>query len=386
MKSFLKIIVASALFGIGLGVAVAYVEVRPWASANIRDKGPARETLANENALPRVEVPELTYKFGNIERGASMSHVFKVRNVGAGMLTVEVGSTTCKCTVGDLSKNEIGPNEETDVLLEWTAKTAAGPFRHGATLMTNDPNRSRIELTVLGEVVESSSLSPSEMYFGTVRSGESKKLEIFLASNLDEEVKILNTDIYDEQLASELTLKITSAETSELPFPESTNGLKISATYQSGKRIGPFRGWLELTTNLAKAKKLSVPIGGTVVGDISVFGPGWNAPRGLLRMGSFASTKGKQVKLNLTVRGEHAKTTEIEVQKVDPPELQATLGEKHVMNEKLVHVPLIVEIVQGTRPLVRTGEPASSDATILLKTNHPKADQILLRVHFSVEP
>lgn len=386
MNSLFKITIASILFGLGLGAAVAYIEVSLWTSTSNRAKQPAGEAPSSENLQPRAEVPELTYKFGNIERGTTMSHVFKVRNAGAGRLTVEVASTTCKCTVGDLSKNEIGPNEEAEVLLEWTAKTAAGLFRHGATLTTNDPQHSLIELTVEGEVVESSSLSPSEMYFGTVHAGESKEMEIYLASNLDEEVQILNTEISDEQLASELTFEITPAEKSELPFPESTNGLKISATYQAGNRIGPFRGWLELTTNLSKAKKLSVAIGGTVVGDISVFGPGWSASQGLLRMGSFTSAEGKKVKLNLTIRGEHAESTEFEVQRVDPPELRASLGEKRVMSDKLVHVPLIIEVAQGTRPLVRIGEPASSDATVLLKTNHPDADEILLRVHFSVEP
>ena len=215
MKSLIKLVMFSALAGLALGVAAAYVEVRPWAvitlSPSPESEGPESDDTVEPTATGNAEAefPETTFNFGKMERGATMSHAFKVRNVGSRPLRVEVVSTTCKCTVGDLEKNEIPPNEESDVLLEWTAKTAAGPFRHGATLSTTDPKHSRIELTVEGDVVESSSIIPSELYFGNVLVGDTSEARVFVFSNVQQDVKVLDYKFSDEKLAEQFDVRIT---------------------------------------------------------------------------------------------------------------------------------------------------------------------------------
>ena len=78
--------------------------------------------------------------------------------------------------------------------------------------------------------------------------------------------------------------------------------------------------------------------------------------------------------------------SELRVKETDPSVLKATLGEKLVINDQLVHVPLIVELPQGTPPMVRAGEPASTDARIVLESDNPQAPEVLLRVQFTVEP
>ena len=314
-----------------------------------------------------------------------MRHAFKIRNMGDGPLQVEVASTTCKCTVGDLENNKIAPNEETDVLLEWTAKTSAGPFRHGATLATNDPKNTRIELTVEGDVIESLSIVPAELLFGNVKIGETSAAHVYVLSNIQRDVKVLDHKFSDEKLAEQFDVSIIAAEKSKLPSPDALSGVKVTATHRGGAMIGPFLGWLELTTNLKQSPQLNVLVAGTVVGDVSIYGPGWDPKRGLLRIGSVSSEQGKRVRLNLTVRGELAQSITLEVAERDPLELLATLGESKKINDQL-HVPLIVELPKGTPPIVRTGEPASTDAKIILRSNHPQASEILLRVQFTVEP
>ncbi len=386
MKTLLRLIVCSALAGTVLGAAVAYVEVRPWA---VVDLSPAAQTHnpppAGETGSPRAELPETTYKFGNMERGAKMNHAFKIRNVGAQPLQVAVASTTCKCTVGDLEKNELAPNEESDIRLEWTAKTPAGPFRHGATITTNDPRHSRVEFVVEGEVVESTSIVPPEMVFLNVPTGESSEAHVYVMSNLQPEVKVLDYKFSDEAMALQFDVQIIPVEKSELPSPEAMSGVKVVATYRAGKTIGRSNCWLELTTDIEKSPEQSILVAVSTVGDISVYGPGWAPKLGLLNMGSVRSEQGKKVRLNLAVRGDLAQATQLEVVSADPVELKVTLGERQIINEELVHIPLFVEIPPGTPPMVRIGEPASTDAQIILRSNHPQASEVQLRVHFTVE-
>jgi hypothetical protein len=390
MKSFFAITLFSALAGLGLGAAMAYVEVphvsKPLPTPQQQpNQGIQSAKVAGKISRPKADVPETVFEFGNIERGTSMSHVFKVRNVGELPLHVEVTSTTCKCTVGNLSKKEVPPNEESEVLLEWVAKTGPGPFRHGAVLSTNDPSQPSIDLTVEGQVVESTAMSPSQLFFGTVRKGESPTATLYVMNFLDEKIEVSDYELSDPELAKYMEISITSAEPSELPNPDAKSGVKVTATYRAGKTVGPFRSWLTLETNLKNVEKLTVPIAGNVVGDVSIFGPGWSASRGLLRMGSFTSKKGKTVKLKLAIRGDYAKETLFEVVETDPPQLQATLGEPRQMGDKLLHVPLVVEVPAGATPIVRLGEPVSSDAHIVLRSKHEEIPEVRLRVRFAVE-
>ncbi len=388
MKSLLTVSLIAAVLGIGLGAGLAYVEVPPALNQQptrpVPEKQGEQPSNAPEKSQPRAEVPETVFEFGNIERGTSMSHVFKVRNVGEAPLHVEVASTTCKCTVGNLSKKDVGPNEESEVLLEWVAKTGPGPFRHGAVLSTNDPTQTSINLSVEGQVVESTAMSPSELIFGTVRKGESPSASLYLMSFLDQEVEIIDYELSNSEVAKQMEISMTPVDPSELPSPDAKSGIKVTATYQAGRTIGPFRSWLTIETNLENAEKLTVPIAGNVVGDVSIFGPGWNAPKGLLRMGSFTRDKGKTVKLKVAIRGEHAREARFEVAEIDPPQLKATLGEPQQMG-KLLHVPLMVEVPAGTAPIVRLGEPVSSDAHIVLRSKHEEIPDVRLRVRFAVE-
>lgn len=388
MKALLSVLITSCLLGIALGAAVAYVEVPPTNGLVVESEEFSTKIADAEpdnHAHAVAEVPETVFEFGNIERGTSMSHEFLIRNVGEEPLHVDVESTTCKCTVGDLSDNKVEPGDTTKVLLEWVAKTPPGPFRHGAVLGTNDPHQRSINLTVEGQVVESTAMYPAELYFGTLRSGETKQVSLHLMQFLDEEIEVLDYQVGDEQLAEQVEIEITEATAEELPSPEAIAGRKVTATYKSDKVIGPFQGWVELKTNLKNAETLSVPIFGNVVGDVSIFHPAWQEKKGLMRMGTFASKEGKRVVLTVAVRGEHGEGTRLEVAQVDPPALIATLGEPKQMGAKLKHVPLELEVPPGTTPIVRLGEPISSDAHVLLKSTDGTIPDVRLRVQFAVE-
>ena len=389
MKSTLLIVLISAIAGIGVGASTAYFEVPATTSVEpttVSNQPPTKTKKPSKlKSVPHAVLPEKVFEFGKIERGASMSHAFKIRNEGELPLTVKVASTTCKCTVGDLAKDVLGPNEETEVLLEWVAKTPPGPFRHGAVLSTNDPTQSSINLTVEGKVVESTAMAPAELMFGTIQAGDTRTASLYLMTFLDQEIEVRDYELSDPELAKQMEVSITPAETAELPSPEAVRGLKVAVKYQSGESVGPFHSWLTLDTNLPNAEKLTVPIHGRVVGDVSIFGPGWNAQQGWLTMGTFSGAEGKAVTLKVAVRGEHAQDAQLEVAEVDPPELKATLGEPKKMGDNLVHVPLKVELPPGTKPIVRLGEPVSSDAQIVLRSAHAEVPDVRLRVRFAVK-
>lgn len=394
MKSTVGTIVVAAVGGLMLGVVIAIVQARPW-KVSVDATGAARssgKTAAGDtgNASDAgtksavVQLDETTFEFGTMARGTTMSHAFTVRNIGGSPLHIEVGSTTCKCTVGDLSTNDIAPQAEAEVRLEWTAKTMPGPFRHGATLLTNDPHQSRVELVVEGLVVESTATMPGELHFGTIGAGETKQAELYLMAFLQDDVQIFSQKVLGAEEAGQIDIQVEPCEPSELPNADARAGLKIVASMHAGHTLGPVQASLSLETNLEKAKKLEIPILANVIGDISIFGPGWIARRGLLKLGTIRSEQGKQVRLNIAIHGKDAGNTQLEIVSVEPTELRASLGKPHTMGKHLVHVPLLVEVPTGTRTMARRGADFGEAAQIVISTTHPKTPQLKLQVEFAV--
>ena len=401
MKSTIRIILISTVIGAVVGAVLAGWQARPWGVSVVVQHGANNAAGTKSDTSPPIaKIDETTYHFGTMEHGTEMSHTFQVQNLGASPLHVEVGSTTCKCTVGDLTTNRIAPGAEAEVNVEWEAKTAPGPFRHGATLLTNDPDKSRIELIVEGTVVESTAMDPSQLFFGSVHAGETKQAKLYLMAFLQDEVWIKSHHLGDEQLAEQIQVAIEPCEVSELPSPEARAGVRVSATLHAGRALGPIHDWLTIEANFSDSdevgdsgegardgvRKFNIPIVANVVGDMSIFGPGWITKRGLLKMGMIESDQGKISRLNIAIRGDHASAAELKIASVKPKELRASLGPRRVMGQQLVHMPLVVEVPAGTRAMTRRGEAFDEVSEIVISTNHPETPELKLRVQFAVHP
>jgi hypothetical protein len=393
MKTTLTWAICAILIGAVAGVALGYWEARPWAvGAGAQPAETETPQVAKATSGPKTVVAETTYNFDKMESGSTDRREFPIKNGGDSPLTVTFVSHTCKCTTVELNGNPVepgssavvSPGKQAVVLLEWAAKVPAGPFRHGATFETNDPAQQRLELYVEGEIVESTTLLPSVLSFSSVRVGQPQKTEMLVVSAMEPEVKILSHEVVDQELAERIDVKIEPAKSDELPTGAKA-AAKIVATYTPTGEIGPFYGSLKLTTNLDKAKNFEVPITGTVRGDISLFGTGWTEETGLLRLGNVESAAGASRKLQVTIRGEHAKETKLSVARVNPPELKATLGEARQIGDRVVQAPLVVEIPPGTRPIVRAGEDQGGEGEIVLATTHPDTPEVRLRVTFTVK-
>lgn len=394
MKSTLSWVLAGAVVGILSGAALGYWEARPWAASASVAKSGAAANDATPALGPKAVATDTTFRFGNMESGAKQRHIFPIRNEGGAPLTITFVSHTCKCTEVQLDGKLVEPGAVVvvpaggaiDAQLEWAAKVAPGPFRHGATFTTTDPALSRLELTVEGEIVASTMLQPAQLSFGSVRVGEPSKAELVAMSFVEPEVKILAHEVLGEDVAKQMTVSFEPVPRDKLPDPKATAGVKVVATFNATGTLGPFIGSLKLETNIESASQLEVPIYGVVKGDISIYGNGWNEANGLLRMGSATQAAGGKSQLFVNIRGEHAGDVKLTVESVKPAALQATLGQPQKLRDGLIRVPLEVSIPPGTRPMVYAGEDQGGEGEIILATTHPVTPKVRLRVTFTVQP
>jgi hypothetical protein len=281
-------------------------------------------------------------------RGSSMSHRFEVKNVGDAPLTLRVGQTTCKCTLGEVSGEAV-------------------------------------ELTIEGQITEAKHLAPTEFVLDKVAVGESKSAEVIVMAMLQEELVVSDPKISDPATSDKFDIKIEPLDDSELPNPEAKEGVRVTLTTKPGLPVGRFHQWLALRTNLPGSETIDIPLVGRVAGDISVHGINWNEEAGVLSLGKAKSSEGKVQRVNVVARGESAQNVQLAVASVDPQELKVTIGEPKKITGTLVHFPVEIQVPAGTRPMVRLGTAQGEEGRVVLKTTHPIIKELMLGVRFAVE-
>lgn len=407
VKSILGVCGGAIAVGVLLGVVLGYVEARPWTwrPEEFQPVAPAPIDEA-QSVKPLLNIDEPVYNFDAMEVGTSQRHTFRLENESNEPLSVTYVSMTCQCTglmldgqaVEPGAERTIAPGKTLEATLEWEAKPPPRPFRHGATLTSTDPANSRIELLVEGEVVASSTLEPQRLLFGSVPVKESATAQVQVFSRVASSVEVLSWEVEGPELAEAVEVDVQPLDAHLLAERDVKSGVRLVATLAPQKTLGPLNGRLRVRTNLENAAELSIPISANVTGDIAIYGPGWLPRTGLLRLGSIHSDEGKEVRLSVAVRGDHAMETNIDVASIDPSELQVTVGERRRLNDKLVHIPLVITAPKGIPTMVRRSAPTDGGADVdsevysrgegelVLSTTHPETPEVRLRISLTVVP
>lgn len=379
------VILVAAVVGATVGAAIAYVEVRPGGTGAVRSSTSPGKTASSAGTAPRIEVDQPLYQFGAMQRGTTKSHEFEFRNIGQSPLTLNVGGTSCKCTIGNVSNAPIPPGGSVKVKLEWSALVNPGPFRQTATILTNDPLNSRVELSVEGEVTEATGIYPPDFMFDKVTAGDARTADVFVLAFAQDELKVSEPEFSNTETRKFFDVSVEPLPPADLPNPKAKAGVRVRVTAKPGLRLGRFDQWLAVSTNIPDAERINIPIVGRVVGNISIHGRMWNEDQAVLRLGRVKSSEGVTAPLNIVIRGEDAESVELSVVSVDPPELVAKLGEPKKVKDMLVHVPLVIEIPPGTPPMARLDIDQHDEARVVLKTNHPDIPEMVLGIRFAVE-
>lgn len=377
----LAIVIGSILVGASLGVGSAYWSVG--SSVDVESLF-ADGADVNSVALPMLRLDATSYNFGVMERGASQSHVFKVTNEGNAPLEISVGATSCKCTIGDVENRPIPPGETVGVTLRWEAKALPGPFRQTATLLTNDPRASHVELSVQGEVINVTTLQPPEWLFDKAPAGQERTDSIYLMSFERDSFEVRSTDIEPADGAKFFDVTVHQVPREELPDEKAKSGVRIDVTLRGQIPLGPLHHWVVVETDLPEFESRSIPILGRVVGDITVRGPGWNEETGRLFVGMVDQQEGKETRLLISVKGPHAEGIELTPGPAEPNHLEIEIGEPKSTGDQVL-IPLVLRIPPNTVPSNHLGTAQGDPGRVTIRTNHPVTPEISFEVLYAVQ-
>ncbi len=335
---------------------------------------------------PKVVVDQTTYDFGKLDMAAKGSHDFLFRNEGDAPLKLASGGTSCRCTMSELGKDVIPPGGSAKVTITWKPIDKAGPYQQTAKIVTNDPARPRVTLTISGRVTVALQLSPSELVFSGLSSGEPSTATVRLVCYVDQPLRVLGHEWLEADTAKYFDAGMRPMTAEELKeFPTAHSGSLAAVTAKAGLPQGRFRQKLRFRLNLASPSEITLPIEGIVGSEIAVAGPGWDPDKGVLTLGPVSSTAGAERRLTLIVRGPIRDRVAFKPIQVSPSLLRVSLGEKHAINGGIVvTTPLVIEIPPGSPTVDCLGSDLGRLGEIILESTHPQVPKMRFLVRFAV--
>lgn len=106
-------------------------------------------------AAPVLSVDDPEFKFGKIQEGEKVEHVYVLSNSGKSDLHIRKVKASCGCTAVQPEKNVIAPGESVNIKTVFNSKGKVGSQNKTVTIITNDPKKSKMILWVKGEVTKS---------------------------------------------------------------------------------------------------------------------------------------------------------------------------------------------------------------------------------------
>lgn len=387
-------VIASVVCGLALGWGTTYAKyglnVAPMqllATSDDLHDGELPVVPKEGGPMPKIVVPVQDWDFGSVERDANVRHSFKIANAGEYPLVIEPGGSSCaKCTVSDLKgQRAIMPGQSTEVVVEYHALVSADFFRQSATILTNDPQRPRVLLTVSGKIVTTYRLAPEQIVLSHVSMTETCSTQLRLFACRSDDLQVTRCDFLDPETSKFYDAEISPLAKEELPG-DAKSGALITITVKAGLPQGPLRQAIRLTTNLEGQKTLEIPIEGRVERDIRIFGRGWDDSRSLLELGQVASQSGIKRDLHCVIYGPDCEKVQFKVVKCEPSWLRITIDSpSSTGGGRTVHVPIKIEIPPGAPPGIYLDSSQGKPGEIVLETTHPQAKTLRLFVNFLVQ-
>jgi hypothetical protein len=322
---------------------------------------------------PKVEVVgTASHNFGTMKRQTKKSHTFVLKNVGQQTLDLKVGGSTCKCTIGTLDKSKLNPGEETGVTLEWSAEVAAREFAQSAEIMTNDPEKPVVKLSVDGIIVDNIVFASETLDFGNFSTNEQQVRSIKLYSFVKEpmEIKTLTWSNSDTEKWVRLTHRPSKFEgKDDVSFREAVSVIDVIMEILPGYPQGKVSGMIFATTNLNEKDAVECAVKGNGTGDISlVGGKNFDINKSLLDLGEVKQAEGKVAKIFVSVRGENRKDTKLSLVSIRPEDAFKLSISEPTERGEVIRYTLTIEVPKNGPLTNQPGTAAGNFGKIVLKS------------------
>ncbi len=359
--------------------------------------------LAPATSFARVELPDgREHDFGVMRPDEKGEHRFRIRNAGSIPLTLRLGATSCKCTLGNLADDQLAPGAETSVAMEWVVKTNADHFSQTAELRTNDPENPAVQLLIEGHVIRGVEMTPKEWTFGDVASGEPIEMTAKVFNHLDRDIEPADVGFTSESFSDEASVEIEpfSPSPDDGIHASARQAFAITARIPPGMPQGSVRGRFRFGYRTVdegaegvvpedESMYVSAPVSGRVVG---VLGMIPNSRLKELRDGTYLLdlgelTQGEEAEARalVMVKGRDRGELRLQIGEVSPEGVfDVELGEPTVRATSSLY-RLRLHLRPDAEPIERLGGGGKNDlGKILIEADDDSIAPMRLLLKFSV--
>lgn len=115
---------------------------------------------AQAEGAPKIEFDRMVYDFGKTSHVATVSGVFKFKNVGDGILKVEPPKPSCGCTVAELKPDTLKPGETGELPFTLNLGLYRAIFEKHIAVRSNDPQSPEVSLTIKADYTPLYDINP----------------------------------------------------------------------------------------------------------------------------------------------------------------------------------------------------------------------------------
>ena len=351
---------------------------------------------------------DATHDFGIMAPGTGGEHIFMIKNVGEENLTLRLGATSCKCTLGDLDRESLAPGEETEIKLSWTVKEGETSFAQSAQVITNDPENMVIQLAITGKVIKDTvDIVPETWTFGQVATGEPIELSGTIYSFLKHDIVPTEMRFSDDAMTelSEFEVEpFVPTEESDGIRGAARQGFRVKVKIKPGLRQGAVsQNFMFGFQRLDKNGEVIPP----EVGDVDpndyivastrgqIVGPLGMIPSSKLQgqtgggyvydFGKIGKDDDLTAKTFVVLKGSERDNTNLRIGEVYPDNvIKATLGEPKGRGSMLLF-PLEIELIPGDKRIERLGKSKDDYGSVWIESDNPKVAKMRVALKFSID-
>jgi len=287
---------------------------------------------AQEAPHPQIVVEDPLFDAGTVGRGERIAHEFVIHNQGDATLSIQRVVPTCGCTAAEFD-GTIAPGESGTVRAVLDTTTLRGFVSKKITVLSNDPERPSLRLTMKANVRPYVIVSPPANRFDHVSGGPTQVLTSSLWASDDTLLEVQSV----QSPSPYITATFRRATEDELDYRGPEVQWLVITTLASDTPHGPIKGNLLVLTNHSVRPEVIIPQAGWVHPVLSVsparIDLGRIAPDGTHRASVIVTNHGQQL---FTVTGiDH-----------DVPGLEAEIVEHE--SGKRLEIVLTVDGIRGT--------------------------------------
>jgi hypothetical protein len=215
-------------------------------------------------STPRIEIDNEQRDMGTVPKGEKIDVVFNVKNTGGEDLIISDARPSCGCTVASFDK-VIKPGQAGKIEAAIDTQNFQGPIVKSVTVVSNDPTRPQLNLTIKANVKPYVDVSPEPFVRFSVVKGDTAEQDLILSS---EEKEFHPTG--PESTQPYVSVKLSPASEKERVAGKSGEQYKLAVKVTGDAPEGLLNVPVTVSTGISKAPKIEIPVSGLVRPRLSV--------------------------------------------------------------------------------------------------------------------